>query len=309
MKNKKRLLIPLTLITITGTAFALAVVNGHAVPFQSEGYGTLDLLRSHKFSNEYNPTLTEILSGPDYEKIMAEAKSSGCRGGDSVSINAVEPRKVLNCFQINNGTDLLTEKVYNLVKRGITSITFKEAHLCMATYKGEGKWLTSAHCFADQRTPYKDYKLLLDKPYPIKVRLCMLDNCDLALVEPVGGPNVTSGLEPTYEDLTKVYYSTTLFVPGIEERTLIPGNNQSGVDKVIMWSKIKSGCIPYEVKIGCVYYLCSTLEGFSGAPVFSVDGSNARLIGVHAGGQPGKQCGNKNINSAVTADKIASFVR
>jgi hypothetical protein len=108
--------------------------------------------------------------------------------------------------------------------------------------------------------------------------------------------------------LTTISSTTTLFIPGIEVGTAIPEKNIDGAGKKMMWSKIQNACIPYEVKHGCISYTCSTLKGFSGAPVFSVRGAEIRLIGVHAGGQVGGSCENNGINSAVTSDIFKRMV-
>jgi hypothetical protein len=301
----KWLLTPILILAITSAS--QAVTNRYPTTEQTEGSGTLVILDGHQFRNEYNPKLGSKLSGGYYDSIIAESKKIGCRGGDSIAEIVGGPSIVLNCFQRNNGEDIPSDKLYKLLKGKITSITFEGSHLCMASYRGGSKWITSGHCFDNNRPPYASYRILLDKPYEISVKLCDLDNCDLAVIEPIGAPTVP-GSAVSYTDLSTISISSQLFVPGIEQSTPIPNNNIAGVDQVIMWSKIHNACIPYEVKKGCISYTCSTLSGFSGSPVFVVKNSGATLAGVHAGGQPGEACKDRNINSAVTADTIARIL-
>lgn len=307
MKKKKWLLIPFLLLAFTGSAVAIVTLG--YVPYKTIGKNNMPVLFGHIFTNEYNPSIVSEFDPQRYSQILSEAAKLGCRGGDGLSTQTSKPQAVLSCFQRNNGEDKESTIIYNRIKDRITSITFKDNHLCMASYVGGEKWVTAGHCFLGNQAPYENHKILLDKPYSIKVIKCNAPNCDIALVEAIGGK--FSGKLPVQldSDLTSISDKTPLFMPGIEIGTKIPGGNIQGVPQVVMWSKIKNACIPYEVKRGCIAYTCSTLTGFSGAPVYSVDADNPKLVGVHSGVELDGSCAKSTVNLAVTSDIFAGMLK
>lgn len=295
------------LLTFTGSALAVKTMG--YVPYQTIGKNNLPVLFGHSFTNEYNPSFISEFDPLRYAQILAEAAKLGCRGGDGLSTQTNNPQAVLSCFQYNNGEDEKSSIIYEKIKNGITSITFKDSHLCMASYVGNKKWVTAGHCFLETEEPYEDYKILLDKPYALKVTNCKSPNCDVALVEAIGGEPPEFTPAPLDSDLKSISDQTSLFVPGVEIGTKIPGNSIRGVSQVVMWSKIKNSCIPYEVKRGCIAYTCSTLIGFSGSPVYSVNTEQPKLIGVHSGVELGGSCTNHTVNLAVTSDTFAGMLK
>ncbi|WP_338473754.1 trypsin-like serine protease [Pseudomonas sp. MS646] len=295
------------LLAFTGST--LAIMKIAYVPYKTMGKNNLPVLFGHTFTNEYNPSASTKFDPQKYTQIIAEATQLGCRGGDGLSTQTNKPHAVLSCFQKNNGEDKKTTIIYNKLKDGITSITFDSSHFCMASYAGNGKWVTAGHCFSGKTEPYENYKILLDKAYSIKVTNCGPLNCDIATVEAIGSKLSETPPAPIIGDLSSVSEETPLFIPGIEIGTKIPGNNLQGVSQVVMWSKIKNACIPYEVKHGCIAYTCSTLTGFSGSPVYSISADYPKLVGVHSGVELGGSCTNHTVNLAVTTDIFAGMLK
>lgn len=305
--RKQWLLIPVLMIAAFGTAFAMLRLN-YTVQ-ETVGKDNLAVLEGHVFKNAYNPSVKSMLTPEYYAAVLKEAVRVGCRGGDASSMYTTNAQAVLNCFQRNNGEDKEGGGIYNSLKGRITSITYDGRHFCMASYAGKSRWVTAAHCFLGRTPPYESYKILLDKPYGIKVTVCDRDNCDVALVEPLGGKSFDADFTPLDTSLTTISSKTQLFVPGIEINALVPGNNIDGVSEVIMWSKIRNACIPYEVRNGCIAYTCSTLTGFSGAPVYAVKNNTVSLVGVHSGGELGGECSAMEMNTAVTSDVFAEILK
>ncbi|MBY8945172.1 trypsin-like serine protease [Pseudomonas sp. SH10-3B] len=300
------LLIPVLMTAAIGTP--IAMLRYYTIQ-ETVGKDNLAVLDGHVFKNAYNPLIKSSLTPEYYAEVLREAVRIGCRGGDAFSTNTVSADAVLNCFQRNNGEDKSGEAIYNSLKGKVTSITYNGMHFCMASYVGKLKWVTAAHCFLGKASPYDNYKILLDRPYDIKVTVCDKKNCDVALVEPSGMEGFDEGYTPLNTSLATISSKTQLFVPGVEINTPIPGNNIDGVSEVIMWSKIKNACIPYEVRSGCIAYTCSTLTGFSGAPVYAVKNNSVSLVGVHSGGGLGGECAAMEMNTAVTSDILAEILK
>ncbi|WP_417312045.1 hypothetical protein [Ectopseudomonas khazarica] len=291
-----------------------------------------ELLQTHSGSNtgrgyENGYTFKNEVSGyeaklPQGEVDMMRVEAKDCLGRRKRSgvEGSVDRAKVYKCFVFFN-RDLFKEMGYKnsaylqyLITLSLltTIVDRKGNHVCMASYYDKNTWITANHCVTDTWIESMGISILANgKKVPITKamrRECAKQSlgCDVArIIAPT--PNVsTDNIVLRGARSTIVTEKTDLFIPGIEVETPIYTESGVSFDRALMWADVgKAYCRVYKVEAGCFSHTCSTLTGFSGAPVYLVNAEDQKiyLIGIHTGDdQQDVSCKTSGTNYAVSPD-------
>ncbi|MFI8981708.1 hypothetical protein [Ectopseudomonas khazarica] len=262
------------------------------------------------FKNDVDQVQTDGISYTARAEMKEEAK--GCIGElDSVPFDQVK-KQAENCFaslERQNGPTWNQNPYLTIAelssnqeaKAGylralslVSSIVDSDKkHQCMASVYKEGVWVTAKHCVpGGMEIRY----LLRDSEFiPIKSTTpCKLTNpCDIVFIQANTPHLEVSAFPKINPDLRHFDWKDGIFVPGIVYKTPLRNNSThrgiSNGDYIseLMWSPYGVGyCRVLDIqKNGCFSHTCSTLVGFSGAPVYAYDTASKKvqLIGIHSG--------------------------
>ncbi|WP_460136071.1 trypsin-like serine peptidase [Pseudomonas sp. S1_E04] len=192
-----------------------------------------------------------------------------------------------------------------------TSITISRdgTHSCIASFYNKNTWVTAAHCVSEANIIDGRSILSGGKPIPITesmIKICKKPGCDVAFVTASTNIVDISRYELYNPNLLLLTEQSQILIPGIEEGIPIILSDKTPYKLNLMWSDVGKGfCKIYRVQNGCFSHTCSTLSGFSGAPVYWVNAPSGKieLIGIHSGESiDGIKCKKTDSNYAVTAD-------
>ncbi|WLG82750.1 trypsin-like serine protease [Pseudomonas cucumis] len=261
-----------------------------------------------KFTNSYtggygNSDAGTVKSGPsEAEKSRWALESGKCRGDISSYLDS-DSEEAKNCFvRLSRLMDMVeppSENSMTFLKSigmvsSITDISY--THRCMASIYKKDVWITARHCLESTTITDGIYIIIDGKKNKIKessVRRCGT-NCDIAFIDMSTPAQITPPkIDMNTSDLS---WDTEIFVPGIQDGTSLASNaSPSDYKYNLMWSRVGAGyCRSYEIdERGCLIHTCSTLSGFSGAPIYVYDekSKNVSLIAIHSGAKAdGNNC-------------------
>jgi hypothetical protein len=277
---------------------------------------------NYNYSNSDNPAASGGFTRGDRERMRAE--TADCDGEQSITkgMTVAERESVMNCFE---KFDLDFYKalgyqnregmsIYKAMDYVTALVDDAEAHICMASIYKNNVWITARHCVTDKKIANGLYIIINNNKVAIKnddIVLCSGLKCDIAAIK-LPTPNVPADLSVDRFNSVWVTHKTPIFIPGIEAGmpNFSEGNNQ--ILNNLMWSHVGKGyCNAYKIESGCMSHTCSTLTGFSGAPIY-MEGSNKKimLVGVHSGAvREAVSCKVENTNYATSSLFFASLDR
>lgn len=266
------------------------------------------------FTSSDKPKLKEELDLGDILRRRNETKNCLGEKNSTKGLKAVDRESVMNCFQMLD-YDFFEQMGYKDNKplglyRSLEFVTVivNEAgrHHCMASIYKNNAWVTAEHCLKSSAINSGIYILTGDSRIKIRkedIRICIEKNCDIGLIL-APTPSITDELIVSTENTREIHLRTDLLIPGIESGTPVFSNNKNNSRSMLMWSHVGKGyCNAYKVERGCVSHTCSTLTGFSGAPVYIEDAQKKiRLVGIHSGNTSDSvQCKTKHTNYATSS--------
>lgn len=254
--------------------------------------------------NGYNNKDAGIVRpGPSKKEKDRWAVESGKCRGDISSYSDLSSEEVSDCFvRLSRLMDMIepprsSSLTYLKSIEMVSSITdVSYTHRCMASVYKKDVWITARHCLESNAIADGIYILVDGKKSKIKepsVRHCGA-NCDISFID-MSTPAQTTppNIAINTSDLN---WDTEIFVPGIQDGTRLRDKSDPSKYKYeLMWSMVGSGyCRSYEIdERGCLIHTCSTISGFSGAPVYIYDENSkaVSLLAVHSGAKAdGNNC-------------------
>lgn len=250
-----------------------------------------------------NPTVN-VLTGSEYrlsvvEQQKMEEEAKGCApnvnktGGEKSALR----QEVMKCFQ-KFDDKFFRDMGYGSSGRGVydglgyvnSLVNNNGDHKCMASYYAEGVWITAAHCVGESLLGAGLYiiangiKFKIEKSKNGNVSLCKASRCDVAFIN-APTPKVDELKFVADGDLKLLNAKTPILIPGIEEGSPVVRGATILLNENLLWAPVAKGyCRAYRVEKGCLSHTCSTLSGFSGAPVYLLDNKfRINLVGIHSG--------------------------
>lgn len=280
-----------------------------------ESNGPQTYIVGSKFQNDYSKK-TEIVTASNANTMYSE--STGCDGNlqsTTGRLNVTRKEVYEKCFRS------LDKDFYTAFKSRndfgylsaipmLTSIINSDMkQVCMASYYQEGVWITARHCLTELKMR-QGLKLIVENQLVpiIDIKRCedKGDNCDVAFIKAKTQKVDASLFNLKNPNLVGVNWGSEIFVPGIEENDVLDSKTpQESFLKHLLWADVGRGyCKAFKIKKGCINHTCSTLFGFSGAPVYWIDKQNKKiqLIGIHVGASTFKACDSLQTNYAITSD-------
>lgn len=245
----------------------------------------------YSFFNEYEG---KYYGKPTALELMAmDLQSENCRGFLSIGNSKEAEEAIENCFVAKDRRmELLAGKNadygYLRALNLVTAIVDKDdEHACIASVYRKNTWITAAHCLERNDISYGRYILLPNGPKLIgkdDITLCK-GICDVATIK-AETPDIpeVSRLNVT-PNLKGIRPNTQIFLPGLVQGSKISKNiDRKALEENFMWSDFGMGyCRVRHVYNGCISHTCSSIDGWSGAPIYSYEGDRINLLGVHSG--------------------------
>lgn len=295
-RTNKRLPIPSSLLI--GKPDLRYLINVPMSPMQafSEDNGRhLYSGEGYSFYNEYSK---EYLGKPDLiELSIMGAQSKACKGFLSLSATPESKKDIEDCFlskdirmEILAGRNVDYKNYLSAIKL-VTSITRNNGqHICMASFYQKNKWITAKHCLVRTNIELGANLLLPNRSLRIKrtdIDYCNETGCDVAIINLPTSDILGNSILNTSPDLKSINPKTEIFIPGIVQRTpLAKGIDRKTYESMLLWSDVGKGyCRIRNIYEGCISHTCSTIDGFSGAPVYNYEKNKGEitLLGIHSG--------------------------
>lgn len=258
---------------------------------------------NYSFFNEY---AAKYYGKPtDFELMEMDLQSRRCRGFLTLSDSAKAKEAIENCFVAKDRRmELLAGKYaqYGYLRAlNLTTVIVNkdDSHVCVASVYRKDTWITAKHCVPSTNLAYGLYILLPSGPKLLKqtdVRLCNKPGCDVAIIEAETPETPEVAALNNAPDLKAVRPGTAIFLPGLVQSFKVSKNiDRKSLEENFMWSDYGMGyCRIRNVYEGCMSHTCSSIDGWSGAPIYSYDKDKINLLGVHSGFSVGLvSCVNK----------------
>ncbi len=250
-----------------------------------------------------NPTIN-VLTGSVYQfsvseqqKMEEEAKDCAPNVNKTGGKESALRQEVMKCFQ-KFDEKFFRDLGYGSAGRGIydglgfvnSLVNNNGDHKCMVSYYAEGIWITAAHCVSESLLRAGLYivangiKVKIEKSKNGNVSLCRANRCDVAFIN-APTPVVNKSRFVADGDLKLLNANTPILIPGIEEGSPIVRGATVMLSENLLWAPVGKGyCRAFMVEEGCLSHTCSTLSGFSGAPMYLQDNQRRiNLVGIHSG--------------------------
>ncbi len=262
---------------------------------------------------------------PAYQINRWKYEASECIGEISISGNPKEDVRTSKCFVWLDKVRILAKSEKspdNTYLKGLTTVTSvidnADSHKCIASAYKKDIWVTARHCLIlvddmQKASSDKRYLLIEGRRREIKnsmVTVCKNDKeCDVAFIEISTGSVKDDEFPRLIYEKDFINTSTEVLVPGLAvDQKLADRYEPALYREELMWSPYGKGfCRFMQVKDnGCLIHACSTLIGFSGAPMYSYDKNDEKmvLIGIHSG-RDGSKNSCEDSSSASYARTIA----
>ncbi|MDU9027597.1 trypsin-like serine peptidase [Pseudomonas mediterranea] len=231
-------------------------------------------------------------------------EASECIGEISNSGNPKKDLRISKCFAWLDKIRVLAKSEKspdNTYLKGLTTVTSvidnTDSHKCIASAYKKDIWVTARHCLIliddmQKASSDKRYLLIEGKRREIKnsmVTDCKSDKeCDVAFIRISTGSIKDDEFPRLSYEKDFINTNTEMLVPGLAVNQKLANRYESALYREeLMWSPYGKGfCRSMQVKDnGCLIHACSTLIGFSGAPMYSYDKNDGKmvLIGIHSG--------------------------
>lgn len=259
--------------------------------FPGNGRPLFEML-GYRFYNEYADT---YYNGPDpAERSTMDLQSAKCKGYLTLQNTEAARKNIANCFVSKDfRIEVLAGKhaEYNYLGaiKLVTSIVDKrDRHLCMASFYRENTWITAKHCLVKSNIKFGIYLVLPSGPKLIKptdITTCSKEKCDVSLITADTSHIHADGWFDSSPDLKKLKPDSIIFLPGIVQGTPVSKSiHRQDYEETLMWSDVGKGyCRIRNIYTGCMSHTCSTIDGWSGGPVYGYDNRRVSLLGVHSG--------------------------
>jgi hypothetical protein len=302
-RTQRRLPTPPELLI--GPPNSAAALQGVMIPKSLYSWSNGRPLYSGKYSffNEYTG---KIYGRPHSHTLRQwDDESRRCKGFLSVSSSEESKRDVENCFvakdfRLEMLAGRYAEYRYLRSLSLITTLIRKdETHSCMASVYKKNLWITAKHCLPDPAIDYGIYILLPDGSRLITrddVTPCTKPRCDTATIKATTPDVPEMAILNITPDLNGLRPDTNIFIPGMVQSSSVSKNiDRKSLEESIMWSDFGKGyCRIRNVYHGCLSHTCSSIEGWSGSPVYAFEGDQIKLLGIHSGADVNKvSCINK----------------
>lgn len=269
----------------------------------------LDNLDGQKFENDANGSKPETITNGDIRKVVGQYKDSDCEAYiDNVkNLNDEEVAQVMNCFSTMSSSRDVGSQYIQKVSNSIGSLTYDGIHHCTISYLGSGRWVTARHCLSGAENNLSRFSIIsADGPLIIsRLEHCKVTDCDADfLFVNEGGLKKTVAATTMPEAVKTIKKMQRLFVPGYMDGKPIPSGTHEGFVQAILWSKLEKACFPVKVRDDCITHTCSTIQGFSGSPVFTEVDGKLVMVAMHVGVSDGSECRDYSRNMAITAKYI-----
>ncbi|MEW5714062.1 hypothetical protein AB1462_17075 [Pseudomonas sp. SB113] len=262
-------------------------------------------------------------------------QSIDCKGELNDGLQILQ---IAKCFtSLSNAVLKITpyvsiDKTYT---RGLSSlsslVTTSDIHRCDVSVVRSGLWITAKHCLDDVkwnldilRIVVENKKVKIIKAVPAN---CQQQPCDIAYLY---AETPTSAEIPTIlSKEVEIRWDNPIFIPGIpygaklagifepesiySNEAVSPSYAKLRYNDLVMWSPYNEGFCMSLMKdnASCIIHTCSTVRGFSGAPIYRYDQEKDKiiLIGIHSGadGELNKcEVTSKKVNYAklITAEDL-----
>lgn len=161
-------------------------------------------------------------------------------------------------------------------------------HSCMASAYQPNKWITAKHCLTKNHIINGAYLIALGAQVKISQEMVSLcDDCDIAVIDVSGIQALKpAGNEPVVPATLSVKVEDEVFIAGIPEKTVLNDFSPEGIAAQLRWSAVGLGfCRVFGIDDKCLTQTCSTIRGFSGAPVYKFNSVTSRveILAVHSG--------------------------
>ncbi|WP_170930014.1 MULTISPECIES: serine protease [unclassified Pseudomonas] len=257
--------------------------------------------------------VSRSIAEKDLLKLRTENKDCIGNFTSSTGNRRLTREQIYKCFvTLNTSFDKVMPKGSYLDALDLlTSITITRdgTHSCMASFYDKDTWITAAHCVSYANIADGRSILINGKQIPITktiVKSCGKPGCDVAFISSPTNVTDTAKYELRNPNLSLLTEQSQILIAGIEEGSPILPADKSPYKSNLMWSDVGKGfCRIFRVQSGCLSHTCSTLSGFSGAPIYWVNSSSSKieLIGVHSGESvEGMKCNDTESNYAVASD-------
>ncbi len=240
-------------------------------------------------------------------------QSSDCKGelDDGLQIFLIA-----KCFTSLSNTALKITPYASIDRtytRGLSSlsslITTSDTHICDVSVVRDGLWVTAKHCLDDVKGNLDILRIIVGNKR-VKITksvnaVCKQQPCDIAYL--YAETPASAELPVILSGNVEVKWDNPVFVPGVPygaklasvfESESYYSNEPVSADHaklryndLVMWSPYNQGFCMSLMKdsAGCIIHTCSTVKGFSGAPIYRYDKEKDKiiLIGIHSGADSG----------------------
>ncbi|WP_447747800.1 hypothetical protein [Pseudomonas nicosulfuronedens] len=273
------------------------------------------------------------------ENIIKEKlrQSQDCKGEQD---DGNQKLLISKCFTSLSNTALLVtpyvsmDKTYTRGLSSTSSLIGKDGnHVCIVSVVKKGMWITARHCLANFNDNFKDLRIIVDN------RMVEITGADSSLCTNKDKPcdiqyfyaetPKSAEIPAIYSKEVEVRWDNPVFIPGIpygaslkevfaseskyEDIPVTPQHAKDRYNDLVMWPPYNEGfCMSLAKDAnGCIVHTCSTVRGFSGAPIYryNKDTDKIELIGIHSGANPDlNRCATRNpkVNYArlITAEEL-----
>ncbi|MDP9512205.1 hypothetical protein Q7O56_24545 [Pseudomonas protegens] len=278
--------------------------SGH--PFKGKN-GVTDQTVPGKTGAEEAEKLGVII--PQEVEVERIEQSSDCKGelNDGLQI-----RLISKCFTSLSNTALKITPYVSIDKtytRGLSSlsslVTTSDIHRCDVSVVRSGLWVTAKHCLDDVKWNLDILRVVVENK---KVKIikaiaasCKRQPCDIAYLyaETPKAAEIPTILSKDVE----IRWDNPIFIPGIpyganlagifkpespySNEPVSAGHAKLRYNDLVMWSPYNQGFCMSLTKDNsdCIIHTCSTVRGFSGAPIYRYDQEKNKiiLVGIHSG--------------------------
>jgi len=324
---------PDMVLRIRGSNYGVMSESGNAgSPFRGGNGVTDQTIRGETGAMEAKEL--GVVIPPEIEEERLK-QSSECKGELN---DGLQKLLIAKCFtSLSNAALKITPyaSIDRTYTRGLSSlsslVTTLDIHRCDVSVVRSGLWVTAKHCLDDVdwnldilRIVVENKKVKITKAVAAK---CEHEPCDIAYLHAETPPSAEF---PTILPKgVEIKWDNPIFIPGIPYGAKLasifepesPYSNEPvsadhaklRYNDLVMWSPYNQGFCMSLVKdnANCIIHTCSTVRGFSGAPIYRYDQEKDKivLIGIHSGanGEPNKcEVTSKNVNYAklITAEDL-----
>lgn len=262
--------------------------------------GGLNVLKNlPAFKNELYGVSETI---PESEILRMEKEAEGCRNNMATITPSAVKKYIGTCFTSLNDVAAIVSPISSEGKTYLKSISLvssminsKNEHLCVVSVYKDGVWITAKHCLPESQQGLDRYIIsnkVRNKIDWSKVRRCKKQACDIVYID-METPDISQQNMPVVnQSIKKLNWETEIFIPGVvyeEDMSYsLSEYSKSSISNInFLWSPVGYGfCRALDIsKNSCFSHACNTVQGFSGAPIYTYNETSRaiELIAIHSG--------------------------